>query len=346
MIKPKALQPGDTVAVITLSAGLAGAYPHRYEAGKRQLQQEFGLTVVETKHALKDPDWIARHPEARAEDLMEAFADDRIKGIFTIIGGDDSVRILPFLDLSVIKHNPKIFLGFSDTTVSHFACFKAGLTSFYGPTIMAGFAENGGMFPYMVQSVRRTLFSSEPVGIVEPNRDGWTDERLDWAEPRNQHVKRKRNPPTGWRFLQGSGVVRGKLIGGCLDALEFLKGTEFWPAPDQWQGAVFFIETSEEAPEPVMVKRWLRNYGTQGILQQLSAMIVGRPGGSIPEADFVKYDEAILEVVTEELGLDSLPVVTNMDFGHTDPMFVIPYGVEAEIDCERQTFAITENAVT
>lgn len=81
-------------------------------------------------------------------------------------------------------------------------------------------------------------------------------------------------------------------------------------------------------------------------MQQLSAIVVGRPGGGIPEADFVKYDEAILEVVTEELGLDSLPVVTNMDFGHTDPMFVIPYGVKAEIDCERQTFAMTENAVT
>src|SRR5579859_5569282 len=102
MIKPPQLHPGDTVATVSLSWGGAQRYPHRYLAGKQQLQDTFGLRVVESRHALRDNTWLARNPRARAEDLMEAFSDSSIKAIFSIIGGDDSIRILPYLDLSCI----------------------------------------------------------------------------------------------------------------------------------------------------------------------------------------------------------------------------------------------------
>ncbi|MBN1139650.1 MAG: LD-carboxypeptidase, partial [Anaerolineae bacterium] len=194
LIKPPKLQPGDRVATVSLSWGGPGEIPHRYNAGKRQLEAEFGVTVVEMPHTLADPEWIADNPRARAEDLMQAFADPTIRAIISTIGGDDSIRILPFLDLDMIRANPKIVMGYSDTTVTLLACLKAGLVSFYGPAIMSGFAENAGMFPYMVESVRRTLFSSEPVGAIAPNLDGWTVEHLDWADPENQARKRTLNP--------------------------------------------------------------------------------------------------------------------------------------------------------
>jgi muramoyltetrapeptide carboxypeptidase LdcA involved in peptidoglycan recycling len=228
MIKPRKLQPGDKVAAISLSWGGPGTYPHRYEAGKQQLQAEFGLTVIETPHARSDAAWLKCNPRIRAEDLMAAFADPTIKAIISTIGGDDSIRILPYLDLGVIRSNPKIFLGYSDTTITHMACFKAGLVSFYGPAMMAGFAENGGMFPYMVNSVRKTLFSAKPVGVIVPNDNGWAMESLAWADPKNQSIKRKLAPSTGWRFLQGQGIRRGHLIGGCFEVLDWLRGTPFW----------------------------------------------------------------------------------------------------------------------
>jgi muramoyltetrapeptide carboxypeptidase LdcA involved in peptidoglycan recycling len=127
------------------SWGGPGAIPHRFEIGKQQLEFEFGIKVVPTQNALRDAEWIKKNPKARAEDLMEAFADPTIKGIFSTIGGDDSIRILPFLELDLIRSNPKIFLGFSDTTITHFACWKAGLGTFYGSSIMCGFAENRGI---------------------------------------------------------------------------------------------------------------------------------------------------------------------------------------------------------
>jgi len=345
MIKPKKLEPGDRVAAVSPSWGGPAVFPHRYKAGKRQLEDEFGVTVVEMPHALRDPAWLQDNPQARADDLMQAFADPSIKAIIATIGGDDSIRLLPFLDLRGIQANPKIVMGYSDTTVTHLACFKAGLVSFYGPSIMAGFAENGGLLPYMVDSVSRTLFSMAPVGPVAPNMAGWTVEFLDWAEPENQVRQRKLNPATGWKFLQGTGTRRGHLIGGCFEVLDWLRGTDVWPAPERWQGAILFLETSEEAPPPEAVLRGLRTYAAMGILQRLSGILFGRPGGQVPPGQFDEYDQAILQVVLEEEGLVDLPVVTHMDFGHTDPMFVLPYGVEAEIDCQTQQFVILENAV-
>ena len=345
MIKPKKLQAGDIVAAVSLSWGGPGTIPHRYEAGKRQLQEEFGLKVTETAHALREEAWLHNNPKPRAEDLMNAFADPSIKAIISTIGGDDSIRILPYLDLDVIRSNPKIFMGFSDTTITHLACFKAGVVSFYGPSIMAGFGENAGLFPFMVEAVRRSLFSSAPIGNVIPNTDGWTAEALSWAKPENQSRKRSLNPSTGWKFIQGKGVRQGHLLGGCIEVLDFLRGTDFWPDSAAWQDAILFLETSEEAPPPHLVKYILRSYASMGVLKQLSGILFGRPGGNIPVEQFKEYDEVIFQVVTEEEGLSDLPIITNMDFGHTDPVFVLPYGVQAEIDCEAQQFRIVENAV-
>src|SRR5690349_18659943 len=97
LIKPKLLTQGDKVATISLSWGGAGELPHRYTIGKKQLQDNFGLDVVETKNALRSADFLARNPKARADDLMEAFSDKSIRAIISNIGGEDSIRTLPHL---------------------------------------------------------------------------------------------------------------------------------------------------------------------------------------------------------------------------------------------------------
>jgi muramoyltetrapeptide carboxypeptidase LdcA involved in peptidoglycan recycling len=330
------------VATVSLSWGGPSVFPYRYQIGVQQLEEEFGLQVVEMPNTLKEADWLARNPKARADDLMQAFDDPSIKGIFATIGGEDSIRLLPFIDFNIIRNNPKIFLGYSDTTISHLMCYKAGLASFYGPCIMVEFAENCGMMPYVVKSLRRTLFSSEAIGEVKPS-DGWVFEGPSWADPANQQIRRNLNPPTGWKFLQGSGIHRGHLVGGCLEVLDWTRGTELFP--DDWEAAILFMETSEEAPPPEYVARTLRVFAAMGILSKLSGILFGRPGGSLPPEKFEDYDRAILQVVKEEQGLDELPIITYMDFGHTSPMFVLPYGVQAEMDMDHQRFSIIENAV-
>jgi muramoyltetrapeptide carboxypeptidase LdcA involved in peptidoglycan recycling len=345
MIKPKKLQPGDKIATVSLSWGGPGTSPHRYEAGKKQLMEAFDVEVIESPHALREAGWLHKNPQARADDLMWAFSEPTINGIISNIGGSDSIRLLPFLDLDVIRNNPKVFMGYSDTTISHMACFKAGLVSFYGPAIMAGFGENGGLFPYMQKSVQDTLFSSAPIGEIKPNTASWVVETLSWADPENQPMKRKRNPATGWKFLQGEGIVEGHLIGGCIEVLDWLRGTAYWPEAESWQDAILFIETSEEAPTPDDVSYLLRALAAVGVLEKLSGILYARPGGPIPPEKFGAYDKVLQQIVAEENGLTALPIISGMDFGHTDPMFVLPYGVTAQIDCDAQTFSILESGV-
>ena len=344
-VKPRMLRPGSRIAAISLSWGGPGTLPYRYQIGKQQFEEEFGVTVIETEHALRDAVWLSKNPKARAEDLMAAFADETIDGIISTIGGEDSIRMLPYLDLDLIRDNPKVFMGYSDTTISHAACFKVDMVSFYGPSFMAGFAENGGMFPYMVDSVRRTLFSPEPIGIIEPNRIRWTDEYLPWENPENQLIPRKLNACTGWKFHQNAGVVEGQLLGGCVSVVDQLRGTDFFPSVNELQGAILFLETSEEAPPPSILTKFVRCLAAMDVLEGLGGILLGRPGGSIDPRTFHEYDAALCKAVREEYGLNDMPIVTNMDFGHTDPMFVIPIGMKVRLDSTKQEISIDEAAV-
>lgn len=341
MIKPNKLKRGDKVATITLSWGGAGDIPYRYAIGKKQIQETFGLEVVETRNALKPSDWIYRNPKARADDLMEALQDKSIKAIISNIGGDDSIRLLKYIDVEKIKENPKIFLGFSDTTVTHFAFYKAEVVSFYGTSTLVGFAENNGMHQYLIDDIKRTLFSDLPIGAIIPNQEGWTSENLDWGNPSNQLKSRKLGKSSGWRFLQGTGTVSGKLLGGCLEVLENLKDTEYWVSPKDWEGKIMFLEASDFMLDPEYFGWILRNYAASGILHNIRGLIFGRP---FHNKFWQEYDETIIKILKEE-GLGDLPIITGMDFGHTCPTFTIPYGITAEIDSEQRSFTILENAV-
>jgi muramoyltetrapeptide carboxypeptidase LdcA involved in peptidoglycan recycling len=120
-----------------------------------------------------------------------------------------------------------------------------------------------------------------------------------------------------------------------MEVLEFIEGTCLWPEPSLWEKAVFFIETTEEMPVPGYIRYWLRNYAAQGILilQKLAAIIIGRLYKNYVNNTMENYDEVILQVVRDEHCLKDLPIITRMDLGHTDPSFIIPYEVMAEVDC-------------
>lgn len=344
LVQPRRLVPGDRIAAVSPSWGGPGAFPERYQAGKQALEAAFGVTVVEMAHTLAPPDWVAANPQARAADLMAAFADRSIAGIIASIGGEDSIRLLPYLDLTVIAQNPKVFLGFSDTTSLHLACYAAGLASFYGPSIMAGFAENAGMHDYTADGVKRALFSADPMGPIAINTVGWTAERLDWSNPALQSQRRRLQPAGSPRLLQGKNSVTGHLLGGCAEVLEMAKGTQWWPPLSEWQGAILFLETSEDSPPPGFLRYWLRNYAAQGILGALSGILLARPDPKGDETYQAKLEEALLSVLAET-GLPDLPVLSGLDFGHTQPMLTLPYGATAQIDCASATLTILDAGV-
>ena len=134
--KPPRLKAGDTVAAVSPCHGWAGdaSIIWRYELGVRRLREAFSLRVIPAPHALKGSDYLRRHPEARAEDLLWAFENPEVRGILANVGGNDSHRLLPYLHEETVRRNPKVFMGYSDVLNLHLFCRRAGYPRFTAPT--------------------------------------------------------------------------------------------------------------------------------------------------------------------------------------------------------------------
>ncbi len=346
MQKPKRLQVGDTVAVVSPSWGGPSKFPHVLDLGLRVLREELGLRIVEFPTLRADAPWLLRNPQARANDINRAFADPNVNAVFASIGGDDSIRILPYLDVPTILANPKILMGYSDTATLLTYLNQQGLVTFNGPSVMAGFAQARHLPESFLQNVRSLLFEPTPTYTYTPY-PAWTNHYPDWNTPGyNGETDSLILNTEGWRWLQGAGGVQGLLFGGCLEVLDFLKGTRFWPQPDSsfWDGCILFLETSEDKPSINQVKWSLRNYGAQSVFDKAAGLLLGRARDYTP-GEKEKLYKTVVQVVVDEFGATNLPIVANLDFGHTDPQFILPLGVLAEINCDAHTFHLLEPAV-
>lgn len=345
MIKPTKLHPGDTVAIVSLSSGTAGddLFKHRYELGKKRLEEVFGLKTVTMPNALKGSEYLSKHPEARAKDFMDALKDKNIKGIICNIGGVDTIRLLPYIDFDIIKNNPKVFMGYSDTTVNHFMMYKAGVTSYYGPSVMCEFAENYEMHDYTKKYVNEILFKNKE-GITIQSSSKWTSEFLDWCDKKNDSKKRKMNlEEYGYEVLQGTGVFKGELLGGCFDVFPMFIGTEIWPKKEEWKNKILFLETSEDEVSPDYIEYYLRNLIAQGVISEINGIIVGKPQN---ETYYEEYKKIYKTMISEEANRPELPILYNVNIGHTAPMCIFPIGQKIKVDLEKKEIVFLEKPMS
>src|SRR5882724_380977 len=224
--KPEKLKHGDTVAIVSPSCGGPNVFPAIYENGLKVLR-DWGLIIKEFPTAKADPALLRNHPEVRAKDINDAFADKVVKAIFASIGGDDSVRILPFLDKKIIASNPKMFMGYSDTSTLHVYANLQGLVTFYGPSIMAGFSQMQSLPQGFRDHVKEILFNPQESYEYKPY-DKYCDGYPSWSNPDNLGKVNPLKENLGWKWLQGSATVRGELFGGCMEVLQMMNGTDFW----------------------------------------------------------------------------------------------------------------------
>lgn len=310
-------------------------FPHRLERGVAYLKS-LGLDVVIAPHATGQRGYVSGTPEERAADIHAMFGDPNVQGIIAAIGGDHSCHLLPLLDFDLIRANPKVFMGMSDITVLNLAIHvETGLVTFNGPTVCFGLAEYPRVFPYTDRYLRAALFTPEPIGEIEP-AEAWTDEFLDWNTRADLTRPRVMQRSAGWTWLK-DGHARGRLIGGCLESMQHLRGTPWWP---DFDGAMLFLETSEEKPSPATVDAILMDYENMGVLERISGLLYANPEGYSDDER-----RALREVILDRCRAYSFPIVTDMDFGHTQPVFALPIGCAAEIDTERRRFSIVEPAV-
>lgn len=339
-IKPKQLKRGDIVAIVSPSWGGPAAFPHIYESGLRVLEN-LGFKIKEYPSVRKEAGYLYNNPEFRAKDVNDAFADQEVKAIFSSIGGEDSVRILPFLNKEIIKNNPKIVMGYSDTSTLTTYLNQLGLVTFNGPSVMAGFSQWDNLEEKFHNFILTFLFK-EIKNSEYPTFDFYSNGYANWSDKNNTGKVKEELKNEGCHWLQGEVIITGQLYGGCIEVLEFMKGTDFWPEKDFWNNKILFLETSEDKPSLQQIKWMLRNYGTQGIFNKIKALIFGR-ARDYTDDEKIELDKIILQIVRGEFKNPELLVVTNMDFGHTDPQFILPLGIEAEINPINKTFKLIES---
>ena len=338
-IRPRRLSPGDVVAVVSPSWGGPQAFPHVFEQGLAQLR-DWGLTIREYPSARASVDRLSGDAKSRAADVNAAFGDPSVRAIVASIGGDDSIRLLPFLDPAAIVADPKILMGYSDTTTLLAAIRRLGVVSFHGPAVMAGLSQIATLPAPYGEHVRTMLFEPAP-SYVYPEFGWFVEGYPDWSDPANVGLANAPQIDEGWRILQGGGTVTGELFGGCLEVLDWLRGTSACPDLDDWAGRLLFIEPSEEKPTPLQVARMLRTLGVMGVFDAIAGVMVGRLRDHGP-VERAAFDAAVIDVIAMEFGSPDLPIVSNLSFGHTDPQWVLPLGVRADLDLDRRELRLVE----
>lgn len=331
---PKVLKRGDTIALISISGGRAGDEDmlYRYEAGKRRLEEIWDIHVIPTPNALAGSDFLYEHPEARAEDFMWAMQDKKINGIICMMGGDDSYRVLPYIDLNVIKNNPKVFMGYSDIT-SWMAVFaKAGIRAYYGPNLLTPITQPVSLDNYTKEAITKCLFSTEMIGHVSACQE-YTN--IEWQNIGKDEIKWVSN--TGYRLVQGSGVVQGRIFGGCAGPLRQIMGTEFFPGRDFFKDCIIMLEIGSPYGSVLAGLHELRALDAAGMFRHAAGIITGQ----LSEDE----ENMLVKFLKYEARREDIPVLSNVDFVHRTPMTVVPMGAMAEIDCSCVTFKIMEPGV-
>lgn len=333
-----------TVGIVSLSCGILGedSVQHEVKIGIERLER-FGLNIKFMEHARKGLSYISKHPDKRAEDLIQAFKDDSIDMILCAMGGDDTYRLLPYLfDNDELKNvvNQKIFLGFSDTTMNHLMLHKLGIKTFYGQSFFADLCElDTDMLPY-TKKYFLELISTGKIAKIKPSKV-WYEERNDYSVDAIG-TKRVMHDDNGFMLLQGNAVFSGKILGGCIesiydifdsschsDSVEICQKYQLFPKLDDWKDKILLIETAEGASAPNEYRKMVKSLKNSGIFDVLSGVIVGKP---IDNLYAEEYKQILIEVIDDL----NLPIVFNINVGHATPRAIIPFGVKATVDTYRQ----------
>lgn len=341
--QPISLKPHDKIAIVSPSSGMPFLFPWVYEQGLDRLRKIFQLEPVEFPSSRKSPEFLSQNPQARAEDINSAFADPSIKGIIATIGGNDQIRILPYLDKKVISANPKIFMGYSDCTNLHLFLWNLGIISYYGGAIMTQFAMGGGMEEYTINSIRKAIFDP-PIGQVFAASE-YSDADLDWSDKQNLSKKRPMYQSQGWVWHNDrNGIIEGRLWGGCLEVLDLhLSVKHYLPDFDQLNDSILFIETSEEMPSEGFVYRFLAALAELHMLDRFQAILMAYPKAQFcdkqaPEGreTFIANQQKAVISALQDYNV-TIPVIFHMNFGHTDPQMIVPNGGNVKINGSLKT---------
>lgn len=303
------LKKGDEIRIISPSASIerVGGFEENLIAKKRL--ENLGFRVTFGKHILENDEFYSSNVSSRVSDFHDAFSDKNVKAIMTTIGGFNSNELLTHIDWDIVRSNPKMFFGYSDTTSLHNAIRAvAHQITYYGPCY-SSFKMDELQEYQTTEWLRAALndsFDLEPSDVW--TSDLWFDKSLP------------RHPLTNKWKVYTLGEATGISTGGNIQTYCLQAGTRFFP---ETQNPIVFIEQAEGG-SPLEFSRELAQ-----ILQihnDIKALVIGR----FPTVNAMT-DEKLQSVLDKFPILKKIPVIYDLDFGHTQPIFTVPLGQSIKV---------------
>lgn len=318
LLFPSKLKSGDEVRVIAPSRSM-GIISASNKAFAIKALEELGVRVTFGKHVDECDLMLSSSVPSRITDLHEAFADQNVKAILTVIGGYNSNQLLDSIDYDLIKQNPKIFCGFSDITALGNAIYhKTGLVTYSGVHFSSFGMEKG--FEYSLEHFKKIFFESDEISLISSKE--WSDDA--WYLDQDKRTFHQ-NP--GYTVIN-VGQASGTIIGGNLGTLHLLHGTPYMPALDE---AILFLEAVSDSSGTDVYRfdRILQSLLQAPDFEKVQAIVIGRF-----ENSFGMTKEKLQYILSSKPNLKNIPIIANADFGHTTPIFTFPIGGTCRLKAE------------
>ena len=308
--RPPRIERGQTLGIVA-PAGPVNA--ERFRAGIARLGDTFRLRVADSVLAPHPPDvpsYLAAADDVRAAELNAMLADRDVRAILLARGGYGLLRILPRLDASALRRDPKPIIGFSDATALLSWAYAAGVRGVHGPMVV----QMDRLPEHQIAHLIELVTTPKPPG-VRP----WSLE------------------------CHGKGRYRGPLVAGNLTMYSMLVGT---PWQVSARGAIAVIE--EVGEKPYELDRYLTQLALTGELAELAAVVVGdltRCRDANPPTGTPDPDDAAAVTVLERLRAAGTPAALGAPIGHGDRNEAVPFGADTILDLDAGTIEILEPAV-
>lgn len=323
------LKKGDYIGVFSPSSPITANVPSRTDRGIELLKSK-GFKIKKGSLTGKSDKYRSGSIQERAEELNLLIHDPEVKCIMSTSGGMNSNSLLPYIDYEYLKINPKIIIGYSDVTAILLAIYnKCKIQTFYGPALVASFGELPPFVDLTYEYFKNILIDDYKVPYILPTPIYWTDEFINWDDQNRAKIKNKNSVLT---IIEGK--VTGRLIGGNLDTIQGIWGSEYMP--EIITGDILFIEDSLK--DIATIERSFSLMLLNGVFDKISGIILGKH----ELFDDLKTKRKPYEVLLEVLNGREIPFIADFDCSHTHPMLTLPIGNRIELDATKKQVTLLE----
>ena len=312
LIKPRKIKKGAHIRIIAPARSLKLLSETTIKEASDRLEG-LGFKLSFGKHVSEIDEFNSSSIESRIEDLHDAFADKTVDAILTVIGGYNSNQLLQYIDYELIAQNPKIICGFSDVTVlANAITAKTGMITYLGPHFSSWGMKYG--FEYSLENFAKCCMEEIPFDLL-PSKE-WSDDPWYIDQEKRDFITND-----GYWILNPGHAI-GRVVGGHVRCLNALQGTQYWPGLDD---TILILEEDAEISPPLF-DRQLQSLVHQLDFNGVKGILIGRFQKE------TKMTREILEkIISTKPELQNLPIIANIDFGHTTPLATLPVGGSLEI---------------